>query len=78
MESAVPVVPEPRKKRSQSAKVGRIKYQHQLLVRIDSRLEALELSMRLLLKGLEPMLRFDRPFLERVCCELPVDLILLR
>jgi hypothetical protein len=65
------------KKRSRSDKIGRIKYQHELLVRIDRRLDILELQMRLLLKGLEPQLRFDRPFLQRVCCELPIDVDLL-
>lgn len=55
MESALEVVTEGRKKRSESEKIGRIKYQYQLLVRIESRLEALEMSMRTLLKGLEPM-----------------------
>ena len=77
MESAVEVVTEARKKRSQSDKIGRIKYQQQILGRIEKRLDALELSIRLLLKGLEPMLKFDRPFLERVCCEQAIDLELL-
>jgi hypothetical protein len=63
MESALEVVTEGRKKRSQSEKIGRIKYQYQLLVRIESRLEALEMSMRTLLKGLEPTRDLAGPFL---------------
>jgi len=77
MDSTAQNVPETPKKRSRSEKIGRIKYQYQLLVRIDSRLDALELGMRLLLKGLEPQLRFDRPFIQRVCCESDLDVQLL-
>jgi hypothetical protein len=65
------------KKRSRSDKIGRIKYQGQQLSRIEARLDALELGMRLLLKGLESQLKFDVPFLQRVCCEMPIDAELL-
>lgn len=77
MDSTMRDVTDGPKKRSRSDKIGRIKYQHELLVRIDNRLDVLELQMRLLLKGLEPMLRFDKPFLERVCCEQGLDVELL-
>jgi len=77
MDSTAQNVTEGRKKRSRSDKIGRVKYQYQLLVRIASRLEVLELQMRTLLKGLEPMLRFDKPFLERVCCEQGLDVEIL-
>jgi hypothetical protein len=77
MEDVAEVVPEGRKKRSQSDKIGRIKYQGQILGRIERRLDVLELQVRTLLKGLEPMLKFDKPFLQRVCCEQAIDVELL-
>lgn len=61
------------KKRSQSSKIGRIKYNQQLLKRILRRIDHVELMQRTIVKGLEGMFNFEKPFIQKTVCNDEVD-----
>lgn len=67
----------PLKKRSQSEKIGRLKYNQQLLKRILDRIEHVEQMQRTIVKGLEGMFHFDQPFIQKVACGDEVDVEIL-
>ena len=65
------------KKRSQSEKIGRLKYNQQLLKRVLDRIEHVEQMQRTIVKGLEGMFHFDKPFIQKVACGDEVDVEIL-
>jgi hypothetical protein len=62
-----------RKKRSQSDKIGRLKYNQELLKRILDRIEHVEQMQRTIVKGLEGMFNFQKPFIQKIACADEVD-----
>ena len=71
MENSELTVP---KRRSQAEKVGKHKYKLQRMARIDARLERIEQMQRIIFQGLSWYFRFERPLIEKVCCESDMDL----
>jgi hypothetical protein len=65
------------KKRSQTEKTGRLKYNQQLLKRVLDRIEHVEQMQRTIFKGLEGMFNFQKPFTQRITCADEVDLEIL-
>jgi hypothetical protein len=61
------------KGRSQSEKIGRLKYNQQLLRQVLARLERVEQMQRTIVKGLEGMFNFQKPFIQKVACRDEVD-----
>jgi hypothetical protein len=61
------------KKRSQADKIGKHKYEIQRMNRIDAKLERIEQMQRIIFQGLSGYFRFDRPLVEKVCCESEMD-----
>jgi len=61
------------KKRSQTEKTGRLKYNQQLLKRVLDRIEHVEQMQRTMFKGLEDMFNFQKPFIQRIACADEVD-----
>ena len=62
------------KRRSQADKIGKHKYEIQRMNRIDAKLTRIEQMQRIIFQGLSGYFRFDRPLIEKVCCESDVDL----
>ena len=69
------VVSEPKKKRSQAEKVGRLMYILELEHRILDEIALLRTTLRYVIKGLDigGYLVFDKPYIEKVCCPEDVD-----
>lgn len=61
------------KKRSQADKIGKHKYEIQRMNRIDAKLERIEQMQRIIFQGLSGYFKFDRPLVEKVCCESEMD-----
>jgi len=61
------------KGRSQSEKIGRIKYNQQLLKRALGELEEVKLMQRTILAGLKGMFHFEKPMIQRIACIDEVD-----
>lgn len=61
------------KKRSRAQKVGRIKYNQQLLKRALREIQGVKLMLRTIFKGLEGSFHFEKPLIERICCKDQVD-----
>ena len=74
MENSELTVP---KRRSQAEKVGKHKYKLQRMARIDARLERIEQMQRIIFQGLRWYFRFERPLIEKVCCESDMDLAVI-
>lgn len=73
MEVAAEAVQTGKRKRSQSEKVGRLKYIIQLENEQNDRLERIERILRILEKGLTDFLKFEQPYLQQVICRDEVD-----
>ena len=73
MEDAEKVVQKWKKKRSQSDKIGRLKYNQQLLKQTLSEIEEVKLMLRTIFAGLKESFNFDRSIIERVACQDEVD-----
>ena len=67
-----------KKKRSQSDKIGRLKYNQQLLKKTLSEVEEVKLMLRTIFAGLKGSFNFERSLIERVTCEDEVDREILR
>jgi len=65
------------KRRGQSEKIGRIKYNQQLLKRALSELEEVKLMQRTILAGLKGMFHFEKPMVQRIACVDEVDILIL-
>ena len=73
METAEKAVQKGKKRRSQSDKVGRLKYNQQLLKRTLAEIEEVKLMLRTIFTGLKGAFNFDQSLIERVACEDEVD-----
>src|SRR3990170_1756860 len=62
-----------KKKRSQSDKIGHIKYNQQLLKEAQKDIEEIKLTQRTILSGLKEFFNFKQPMIERVACLDEVD-----
>lgn len=65
------------KKRSVQAKKGRHRYNLDLLKQVEKRLDGIEQLQRTIVKGLEGMLRFSKPFIQDIACADEVDVDIL-
>jgi len=73
METEEKPVQNTKKKRSQSDKVGRLKYNQQLLKQTLAEIEEVKLMLRTIFAGLKGSFNFDQPLIERVACDDEVD-----
>ena len=62
-----------KKKRSQSDKIGRLKYNQQLLKKTLAQVEEVKLMLRTIFAGLKGSFNFEQSLIERVACEDEVD-----
>ena len=65
------------KGRSQSEKIGRNKYNQQLLKRALGEIEEVKLMQRTILAGLKGMFHFEKPMVQRIACVDEVDILIL-
>jgi hypothetical protein len=78
MEDSVEPVQKPKKKRSQSDKIGRLKYNQQLLKQTLLEIEEVKLMLRTIFAGMKGSFNFEQSLIERVACEDEVDREILR
>jgi hypothetical protein len=65
------------KGRTQAEKVGRLKYNQQLLKRALQDLEEVKLMQRTILAGLKGMFHFEKPMIQGIACVDDVDVLIL-
>jgi hypothetical protein len=68
----------PKKKRSQSDKIGRLKYNQQLLKQTLAEVEEVKLMLRAIFAGLKGSFNFKQSLIERIACVDEVDREILR
>jgi hypothetical protein len=73
METAEKPVQTTKKKRSQSDKIGRLKYNQQLLKQTLVEVEEVKLMLRTIFAGLKDSFNFEKPLIERIVCQDEVD-----
>jgi septal ring factor EnvC (AmiA/AmiB activator) len=73
MEMTVKPVQNQKKKRSQSEKIGRLKYNQQLLKQTLSEIEEVKLMLRTIFAGLKGSFNFEQSLIQRVACIDEVD-----
>jgi hypothetical protein len=73
MENAEKAVQKRKKGRSQSDKIGRLKYNQQLLKRTLAEVEEVKLMLRTIFAGLKGSFNFEQSLIERVACEDEID-----
>src|SRR4030043_8195 len=73
MEIGEKLVQTDKKKRSQSDKIGRLKYNQQLLKKTLAEVEEVKLMLRTIFAGLKGSFNFEQSLIERVACEDEVD-----
>jgi MarR-like DNA-binding transcriptional regulator SgrR of sgrS sRNA len=78
METTEKPAQNPKKKRSQSYKIGRLKYNQQLLKQTLIEVEEVKLMLRTIFAGLKDSFNFEKPLIERVACQDEVDKEILR
>jgi hypothetical protein len=78
METAEKPVQIMKRKRSQSDKVGRLKYNQQLLKQTLSEIEEVKLMLRTIFAGLKGSFNFEQSLVERIACSDEVDREILR
>jgi hypothetical protein len=78
METTENTVQKTKKKRSQSDKIGRLKYNQQLLKKTLSEVEEVKLMLRTIFAGLKGFFNFEQSLIERVACEDEIDLEILQ
>lgn len=66
-------VQNPKKRRSQADKIGRLKYNQQLLKQTLSEVEEVKLMLRTIFAGLKGTFNFEQSLIERVACADEVD-----
>jgi len=78
-EPAQSLISEPKKRRSQAEKVGRLMYILELEHRILKEIAQLRTTLRYVIMGLDigGYLVFDQPYIEKVCCLDDVDKAIL-
>ncbi len=72
-ENTAEPVQKPGKRRSRSDRVGRLKYNQQLLKQTLSEVEEIKLMLRTIFAGLKDSFNFERSLIERVACVDAVD-----
>lgn len=78
METSEKPVQNTKKKRSQSDKVGRLKYNQQLLKQTLAEIEDVKLMLRTIFAGLKSSFNFEQSLIERFACDDEVDREILR
>jgi hypothetical protein len=78
MESTTESISTGRKKRSQEAKVGRVKYTLQLIKEIRRDIAEVKLMQRTIFRGLKDYFHFEKPFIEKISCVDQVDVDILQ
>ena len=73
MEDSEKPVQNTKNKRSQSDKIGRLKYNQQLLKQTLAEVEEVKLMLRTIFAGLKDSFNFDNPLIERIACDDEVD-----
>jgi hypothetical protein len=73
MENCEKPVQNVKKKRSRSDKVGRFKYNQQLLKKTQKDIEEIKLTQRTILSGLKDFFNFKQPVIEKIACVDEVD-----
>jgi len=61
------------KGRSQAEKVGRLKYNQQLLKKVISEIVEVKFMQRTILAGLKGLFRFEKPMVQKIACVDEVD-----
>ena len=77
METTEKPVQNQKKKRSQSDKIGRLKYNQQLLKQTLAEVEEVKLMLRTIFAGLKDSFNFEKPLIERIACQDEVDMEIL-
>lgn len=78
MEESQKPVQNQKKKRSQSDKIGRLKYNQQLLKQTLSEIAEVKLMLRTIFAGMKGSFNFDQSLIEHVACIDEVDREILR
>ena len=78
METSEKPVQKTKKKRTQSDKIGRLKYNQQLLKQTLAEVEEIKLMLRTIFAGLKGSFNFERPLIKRVICVDEIDCEILR
>ena len=78
MEETEKPVQNTKKKRSQSDKIGRLKYNQQLLRQTLSEVEEVKLMLRTIFAGLKGSFNFEQSLVERIACSDEIDQEVLR
>ncbi len=73
MENSVEPVQKARRQRSRSDRVGRLKYNQQLLKQTLAEVEEIKLMLRTIFAGLKDSFNFERSLIERIACADTVD-----
>ena len=73
MEESENPVQNQKKKRSQSDKIGRLKYNQQLLKQTLAEVEEVKLMLRTIFAGLKGSFNFEQSLIERIACADEVD-----
>lgn len=73
METSEKPVQNQKKTRSQSDKIGRLKYNQQLLKQTLAEVEEVKLMLRTIFAGLKDSFNFEQSLIERIACEDEVD-----
>jgi hypothetical protein len=73
MEDMEKAVQNQKKRRSQSDKIGRLKYNQKLLKQTLAEVEEVKLMLRTIFAGLKGSFNFEQSLIERVACEDEVD-----
>jgi len=78
MEATTEPVQTGRKKHSQEAKVGRVKYTLQLIKEIRRDIAEVKLMQRTIFSGLKGLFNFGKPLVEKIACADEVDVEILQ
>src|SRR4030042_2094368 len=73
METEEKPVQTDKKKRSQSDKIGRLKYNQQLLKKTLAEVEEVKLMLRTIFAGLKGSFNFEQSLIERIACSDELD-----
>ena len=73
METTEKPVQNNKKKRSQSDKIGRLKYNQQLLKQTLAEVEEVKLMLRTIFAGLKDSFNFEQSLIERAACKDEID-----
>jgi hypothetical protein len=78
MESPEKPAQNQKRKRSQSEKIGRLKYNQQLLKQTLTEIEDIKLMLRTIFAGLKDSFSFEKPLIERIACADEIDTEILQ